>query len=67
MQELEVVAVVRPEVLEAELLEQRARHDHVLEHLLHVVREAVQLPADQRDAVHHALGQVLEPGCSAAP
>ena len=33
----QIVAVVRTEVLEAQFLEERARHDHVLEYLLDVV------------------------------
>ena len=53
------MAVVRAEVTEAELLEQRPGDDHVLEHRFHIVREAVELPADERDAVHDALREIL--------
>ena len=66
-QEIEIVAVVRPEVLEAELLEERARHDHVLEELLHVAGHAVELAADERDAIHDAAAPDPWPGCSAWP
>ena len=59
-EEVEVVPVVRSHVLEAELFEQEPRHDHVLEHLFHVVRESDHFPAHEWDAVHDSFRQILE-------
>ena len=58
-EEIEIMPVVGSEVLEAELLEQRPRHNHVLEELLHVAGHAVELSADERDAIHDPSRQIL--------
>ena len=56
---VEVVTVVGTEVFEAQLFEKSAGNDHVLEELLHVVREFVQLAADDRNSIHDALREIL--------
>ena len=53
------MTVVGAEVFEAQLFEKGAGNDHVLEELLHVVREFVQLAADDRNSIHHAFGEIL--------
>ena len=58
-EEVEIVTVIGPDVLEPELFEKRPRDDHVFEELLHVAGHAVELPADERDAIHDAPGQIL--------
>ena len=58
-QRVEIVSVVRSQIFESELLEKSSGNDHVLEELLHVVREFVELSADERNAIHHALGEIL--------
>ena len=58
-QRLQIVTVVGAEVFEAELLEEGAGDHHVLQQLLHVGGELVELDADERNAIHHALGQIF--------
>ena len=61
-QRIEVVAVDRPDVVEAELLEQRGRHHHALGMLLEALGQLEQ----RRRGAQHALADVLGGGVEVA-
>ena len=61
-QRVEVVAVDRADVVEAELLEDRARHDHALGMLLEAARQLEQ----RRRVLQHLLGAVARGGVELA-
>src|SRR2546429_434625 len=58
LQRAEVVPVHRPDVLDAEVLEQRLRRDRVLDPLLDRVQRLVQRRPDQRGVPERVLDQI---------
>ena len=61
LQRLDVVAVDRADVLEAQVLEHALRGDEVLQALLRAVQGLVERPADDRGPLQHVLAAGQEP------